>query len=156
MGICLQLLKLGKRARIQGRDTGKTLIALITKSGCEDTVGLVEWLAEYREAELRKLEKAKASESSKDLLQDKVDTIIALTEGYKFVAEVVEAIGKLFADDGPTQIVCSTVHKAKGLESDQVWMIMNSFRGGSIEEDNLYYVAVTRARKALRMIYKGK
>ena len=50
----------------------------------------------------------------------------------------------------------STVHKAKGLEADNVYILatdrMPHPKGGS-EENNICYVAITRAKKTL--LYVG-
>jgi ATP-dependent exoDNAse (exonuclease V) beta subunit len=41
------------------------------------------------------------------------------------------------------------------LERDRVWVLTETFkRGRNEEEDNLWYVAVTRARKDLRLVEK--
>jgi DNA helicase-2/ATP-dependent DNA helicase PcrA len=56
------------------------------------------------------------------------------------------------------RVACSTVHAAKGLERDVVWMVGDTFRvlpgnkPRDREERNLYYVAVTRAKRELRIV----
>ena len=58
-------------------------------------------------------------------------------------------------------IVLSSVHKAKGLEADRVWVLepglLGLRRGKQSEEQyqqelNLTYVTVTRARRELRFV----
>ena len=50
--------------------------------------------------------------------------------------------------------MCSSTHKAKGLERHRVWMLADTYRpGGSQEEKNLYYTACTRARSSLFLAY---
>ena len=48
-------------------------------------------------------------------------------------------------------VVCSSVHKAKGLEWNRVCLVESSFKNREAEgeEANIYYVAVTRAKKIL-------
>ena len=88
------------------------------------------------------------------VLKDKVECIWWLTEGAKTVDEVLSKIERLFSDkDEKERIQLSTTHRAKGLERDRVWMLKNTYkRGASIEEDNLVYVALTRARRDLRLV----
>ena len=48
--------------------------------------------------------------------------------------------------------VCSSVHKAKGLEADQVFVLAETLYakfGKRSEEENIAYVAITRAKKSL-------
>lgn len=49
------------------------------------------------------------------------------------------------------RIVCSTIHKAKGLEAGRVFILTDTFRkdATSIEEANIRYVAITRAQREL-------
>jgi superfamily I DNA/RNA helicase len=49
-------------------------------------------------------------------------------------------------------VVLSSVHKAKGLERDRVWLLEESFRRSGGEEDNIRYVAITRAKRDLRLV----
>jgi DNA helicase-2/ATP-dependent DNA helicase PcrA len=68
------------------------------------------------------------------------------------------------ADDGEGKVVLSTIHQAKGLEWDAVFvmhMTQGAFPnkrallddGGLEEERRLFYVAVTRARRDLTLTY---
>jgi superfamily I DNA/RNA helicase len=67
----------------------------------------------------------------------------------------------LFVDDKgfnkPT-VVLSSVHKAKGLEWNRVFLISKTFRvtKGEDEEANIYYVAVTRAKQELVFVSEDK
>ena len=111
----------------------------------------------YRGQERKKVEvskKIRDKEAAYEVIDDKVDTILSLTEGVGTVSEMSARMDKLFADDGPPRVICSTVHRAKGLESDRVWMLADTFRplGVSVEEDNVRYVAVTRAMRSLRLV----
>lgn len=61
--------------------------------------------------------------------------------------------------DGPKYISFSTVHKAKGLEADRVFLLKQSFeryqerdREPPQEELNIEYVAITRAKKHLTWV----
>lgn len=156
MSMCLKFLKRGVRARIQGRDVGKSIMTLVRKSKMDDVPGLCEYLVTYRNNELNRLTAAGGDERAIDALYDKVDTIIALTEGLTTTSELEGRINRLFADSGDGQIMLSSVHKAKGLESERVWTLADTFRGGKTEEDNIKYVAITRAKKQLASVYKDE
>jgi superfamily I DNA/RNA helicase len=54
----------------------------------------------------------------------------------------------------PVSIMCSTVHRAKGLESENVFLLEGTFKGlleqdEEGEEQNIVYVAVTRSKQRL-------
>ena len=71
-----------------------------------------------------------------------------------------EKLRQLFGDAEQDElIVCSTVHRAKGLERDCVWVLRDTFGYPDPKpwqdrwsEENIWYVAVTRARRQLRSV----
>ena len=74
------------------------------------------------------------------------------------IKDLKETIEKLFndvADDN--KVILSTTHKAKGLERDRVFILADTYRksGAGGEEDNLFYVAITRCKKELFFIRKA-
>lgn len=158
VGICLDLLQRGKRARVVGRDIGRQLVALLDaaeKAGAADVPALVSWIDAWRTAEVERLE-AREPPGNADPVYDRADCVIAMTEGARTIQDVRGRIVELFTDD-PSQgeIVLSSTHKAKGLEWQTVWMLADTYRlGQSTEEDNLYYVAVTRAISKLVLVSK--
>lgn len=151
---CLALLKAGTPANIQGKDLGKSMISLIKKSKAKDVDAFLGWLAEYEAMEVERLIKSKREPS---VLQDKMDCLRALCEGVKELDGVKANINKLFYDGGDTnRVILSTTHKAKGLERDRVFMLTDTYKPGkNIEEDNLTYVAYTRAKKELYLVSKA-
>ena len=68
------------------------------------------------------------------------------------VGGIIEEIKRVFDNNDKGEIMLSTVHKAKGLEADNVYVLaterMPHPKGGS-EENNICYVAITRAKKNL-------
>ena len=86
-------------------------------------------------------------------LQDNVDTINTLAETVSSVEELTRKLEMLFNDEtGAASVMCSTVHKAKGLEADRVWILEDTLKSGGLEEENIRYVAYTRARKELCLV----
>ena len=154
---CLALLKAKIPANIQGRDMGKTLSALIKKSGSKNVDTFLEWLVDYEAMEVERLLKAKRDSS---VVSDKVECLRVLCEGTRSLDDVKDNIDKLFKDGNDyDRVILSSTHKAKGLERDRVFMLRDTYRngrkpdkGGGQEEDNLAYVAITRAKKELYLV----
>jgi len=72
--------------------------------------------------------------------------------------EVKDNIDRLFKDgDDKNRVILSTTHKAKGLERDRVFMLDGTYRRGkdTREENNLVYVAWTRAKNELYLVTKS-
>ena len=152
VGLCLRMLREGRRAHIQGRDIGAGLKAFVKKSGAFTVDALRRHATQWRDAEVKRLtEKGRST----DAVEDKTLTILALSDGAASVDDVVSRIERLFADgDDRNRVTLSTTHKAKGLERDRVWMLADTYRKRpGAEEENLTYVAITRARKELVMVY---
>ena len=54
------------------------------------------------------------------------------------------------------RITASSIHKAKGLEWDRVFLLKDTCKQGkSLEEDNIAYVGITRPRTTLFLVGKG-
>lgn len=151
IGMCLAMLKAHIPANIQGRDLGKSLLSMIKKSKARDVDSFLGWLGEWRNLEVDRLVKAKRDSS---VVEDKAECLRVLCEGAKEVSELKSNIDKLFYDgDDKNRVILSTTHKAKGLERDRVFMLSKTYkRGKSTEEDNLWYVACTRAKSELYMV----
>jgi len=153
VGLCLGFLREGRRASVQGRDIGASLISLVKKSQAktvEDLTGYVQvWGA-------RECDRLRKKEMDTQSVEDRVETFQALCEDAQSVAEVLARIEALFSDqDDSARIVLSTTHKAKGLERDRVFVLRDTYaRKQTTEEMNMLYVAVTRAKKALWYVRK--
>lgn len=64
------------------------------------------------------------------MVQDQAETLMVLSEDAQTVQEVEQTIERIFTDTGPNaqRILCSSVHKAKGLESKRVFLLDWTFR----------------------------
>lgn len=152
--LCLWALQCGIRATIQGKDIGRALAAMIRRAERDDVVEALAWLRSWVTDEARRLDAAGQSDAVEGL-RDRLDCLVALSEGCRSVGDVCRRIDALFSDDGEARLVFSSVHKAKGLEADVVYLLAPTFfmrRGDPREERNLYYVAVTRARRELVIV----
>jgi superfamily I DNA/RNA helicase len=151
--VAMQLIREGKRADIAGRDIGaglKTLIRKISK-GVYTVVDFQDAVDAWEAKEVVRLTRLKF-ENRITAVRDQAETLQVLSEGAESIGAIEQRITMLFNDDGPNaaKILCSSVHKAKGLESNRVFLLDWTFRDGKDkEEDNIRYVAVTRARHEL-------
>jgi len=147
--LCLDLLKRKVPATIQGRDIMGQLMGLVERSGCEDTDCLLEWLREYEREELRKLIKADADEDVVNALRDRVECLRVLAPEHELCEDLLAHLDEVFTDrDDDSKVTLSSVHRAKGLERDRVFLLAGTFREGG-QEDNIRYVAMTRAKTEL-------
>lgn len=114
---------------------------------------LNKW-CEKQQSELTKKEKW----SKLAAVEDKFETIKMLAVGHSTVSQMLETLARLFLPgNGP---VLSSIHRAKGLEADRVFIIAPELMPSKYaklpwmqeQEKNLYYVAVTRAKKELYFI----
>ncbi len=116
---------------------------------CADLIDRVDkWALERT----NKLMEAGQEEESKKIL-DRVSSLRALANNCADVQELQKKIGRLMkAKDSRTQVTLTTAHKAKGLERDNVWLLMDTFELRNVEDENVYYVAATRARNELNLV----
>lgn len=151
---CLALLRERIPANIQGRDVGQNLTGMIRKSKQKEVDSFLEWLGEYSKMEVGRMIKLKRDPT---IIQDKVGCLEVLCEGASSLNEVRENIDKLFRDgDDKNRVILSTTHKAKGLERDRVFMLEGTYKRGTDqrEENNIIYVAWTRAKNELYLVTK--
>ena len=158
----LDLIRQGKKAVILGRDIGKNLMALLRKVQRKSkAVGLHEtlWkLREYADAECAKLyvaDKAMRAQS----LRDRVDTIVALSDGCMTIGALEAKMREVFSDE-QQGVSFSTVHKAKGLEANRVFILEPGLmphpaakkEWEQIEELHVKYVAGTRSKAEMYFV----
>ena len=163
--VCLELIRGGKKAFVRGKEFGREVLKLLGRfeidakskfALCTDPVKalrlLSKELAKMREREVINLQlpKEKGSAAKTAKLLETCELLAAFVEGSKSTIDLRDKIEATFSDvPHPDAIVCSSVHKAKGLEADHVFLLGATFSRGSDEEDNICYVAATRAKKAL-------
>ena len=148
-----------KKAIIKGSDIGIHLIELIGK------INNIDKLKTFWEHELVSFRKDLKSDgvinpnehSAYTALEDKVTTLLFLARLSNSIPDLKAKISAIFTDE--IQGIClSTIHKIKGLESNRVFIVRpdllplpNVRSWQYLQEMNLCYVAITRAR--LELIY---
>lgn len=155
LGLCLELIAAGKPACVKGRDLVKRLVTLIErlqKRGGD----LAQNAAQWGQEQMSKLKPE--DDGGRQEVRDQMEVIAFLWHRYGTVQAMIQTINQLFKDDISNSVVCSTVHRVKGLEADRIFILTETFKGdfflptGNLESDNLKYVAVTRAKKELYLI----
>jgi len=164
--LAMRMLKARIPVRIMGRDSvGKQLIEFIESMEAWTIDELETKLAAYREREVKKaLEKN--DEGKVEAICDRIDAIRALMSGLgennRTVKALIDVLKDLF-NEAKVATTLATIHKSKGLEARTVYWL-NRSQCPSVyarqpwqlkQEDNLCYVAATRAKVSLRMIEEG-
>lgn len=152
---CFQMIRSGKKAIIRGRDIGKGLVTFIKKFDTNDIGDLFYQMREYRDTEMVKLLQAEKNTSAQ-ILDDKVQTVIAVSENCETVSDIISKIEDIFTDKREG-VVFSTVHKAKGLEATNVFILKSELMPHPmatkdwqiLQERHIKYVAFTRAKARL-------
>lgn len=159
--LCMELLREKRPAMIVGVDIGDRFLSLIRRSKARKVDELEAWIGAWCKKECDRLE-AKGRDTKQ--VQDTAACILTLCEGAEKLSEVLSRIKTMFTDtDENAKIVLSSTHRAKGLEKDRAfmlrWTYMRETSDGEkqsaaarLEEENLFYVAVTRARKELVLV----
>jgi superfamily I DNA/RNA helicase len=165
---CLELIRGRVHARVRGRDIGAAMGRLVR---AVERVHGYTWpefprcLAEYVDAQVAHLVARDASPARIDALRDQQEAILVCYEAAQAqsAGELSVYIEGLFDDTKPA-VTLSTVHRAKGLENDRVFILepdklplrwKNQQPWEYQQELNLKYVALTRAKHALYFVEEG-
>jgi DNA helicase II / ATP-dependent DNA helicase PcrA len=157
--VAFSLLRSGVKAIIRGRDIGKGLSALIRKSKATNAEDMYDWLIRWRDEAVQRAYRLQAEEKIQNI-NDQYDTLVAIGEGCKTVDEVAHNCEMLFSDENEG-VVLSTIHRAKGLEANNVFILRPDLLPHPAaktevqinQERNLRYVAITRSKENLTWVY---
>lgn len=152
--VCLSFIRKGVPANIQGRDVGLNLLNMIKNSKTNSVDKFLAYLSKWEIKEIARLTRErKGIEAAKD----RAECLRALCDGVTSLKDVKDNINKLFADtDDYGRVLCSTIHRAKGMERDNVFILKSTLFGTDLESDNIRYVAITRSKKSLFFVEKDK
>lgn len=172
VGVCIKLIAKNVSAKVLGREIGASLIKLVEGAMEKgDDIDTPDWNSFPDRLRLHvgvirdKLSRQVNMEQQIELLNDKQDCIETCYRSPEFktgnMREFIAGIERLFDNNKSTITLC-TVHKAKGLEADNVFIIQdkngkeciplirkNQARWELDQEINIGYVATTRAKKAM-------
>jgi len=156
LGLCMTLIRAGTPATILGRNIGVQIQDLIKQSKAPTIDLLITWAIKYEQNQRARLEKL-GHDDSIGPLADRVNCLVTIAKEFDSIVALQSHLDSLFsvadASRFEAKVVLSSVHKAKGLEADNVFLIADTFnRGRCEEEDNLFYVAATRAKQTLYFV----
>lgn len=167
VSVAMSLLRAGKRTKIAGRDIGRGLTTLVRKLRGNSVPDFLRKVEAWKDRETQRLDsKFRGRQDSATYqgrlegIRDQAEMLSSLADGARNVDEIVARIEALFTDDGLGDaglIVCSSIHKAKGREAGRVFILKDTLRPGTnVEEDNICYVAVTRAKHTLTFVTRAE
>lgn len=150
------LILQGKSAYILGRDMTKGLINAVKKITSNERMGSEEFIDLLKQDyafQYNKLVQAEKFNQANNL-EDKHECLLILSSKADTVGGIIAEIKRVFDNNDKGEIMLSTVHKAKGLEADNVYILATERMPhpkatNPKEERNICYVAITRAKKNL-------
>ena len=168
VALCMRYISMGIKAYVKGRDIGANLVNLLKKTKRNSILEALERLRRDLDKIAQKVkatthctdEEVRENEAYR-AMEDKIGALEMLSDGCADVMELITRIENIFSDDAGSGICLSTVHKAKGLEADRVFIVCpEKFYLKSCmmvpwmaeQERNLEYVAITRAKHYLGYI----
>jgi len=157
--VAMSLLQNKIPCHIEGRDIGIGLNKIINQlaSKNEPSDKLIAAIDNWRQQKEEKLHRdGKKAKIPK--IRDQADSIIAVATSVSTVRETTRKIDDLFGKN-ISALTLSTVHKAKGKEWRHVYILGqigsrdNEYSSSSsLEEENIQYVAITRALESLEYL----
>lgn len=163
---CLKLWVENKRAYVKGKDVGAALIAFVSPLKKFDIPTALEKIEKKRQKVEEKLRR-KFPYYDLDKIPDyvafldKKKAVEFLAGNSQSVEEIIEKAKKMFSDvTHENAVTLSSVHKAKGLESDRVFILEPQLlpwpnvknEEQTQQEKNVEYVAITRAKTHLEYV----
>ena len=168
-----EFIRMGKKCKIRGKDIGLNLKKLVESVHQEKLnanlsddgvfIRLYDKFFDERDKIIRRTGLDLPTVMNMSIISNKLDMIRALevlSEDIETSEELVNKIKEMFSDKKTNGISLSTIHKAKGLEANNVYIACRSLMPSKSatqpweieQERNLMYVAYTRAKNKLSFI----
>lgn len=154
-GLAMQAIVANRPVRMLSNFT-ETLRNFIKSFKARDLASLLSKVDAWTDAEIAKAEE-RGFQGKIAFLSDKRECVHALAAGARDTEQVLEALERLTQSrNGP---ILATIHKAKGLEAPIVYILERtlipskfaSTEAALMQEENLLYVAITRAQHSLNI-----
>ena len=173
MQVYIDLIKQGKKCFIRGKDIGLNMKNAVKTTGMDTLnvkldkdgvfVRLYDELFDAINDIMGKYNVTYADAVETSFVARKLDIIKALetlSNNINTSKELIDKISDIFSDKKKGGISLSTIHKAKGLEANNVYIVCNSLMPSEMakkdweieQEYNLMYVAYTRAKNILGFV----
>jgi hypothetical protein len=156
--LAMDLVQANKQVKIRGIEIGENLSGIV--KGSKPSVDNFEAnLAAYQKKRLEKI-----NGDSAEIFKDKIQAILHFWRTYKDdvvdIQSFLDRLNLTFANTFDTDsIILSTVHKAKGSEAKNVFILecnklpcLGAKGWQNEQEINLQYVALTRAKEGLYLV----
>jgi DNA helicase-2/ATP-dependent DNA helicase PcrA len=156
----MELIKIGVKAKIKGREIGDNLIHMLKKTNAT----IMEKAVKQFDKDLiminikLKQKRVRRPEFHPKYVNhvERVEIIKIIGQGMIMVKDVIKRIESIFTDDREG-VMLSTIHKSKGLEANRIFVICKELMPSKfattedelLQEENLKYVLRTRAKKSL-------
>ncbi len=162
VSVAYRLISSGRGCRILGREIGAGLVGLIEQQKTSDLDEMLDRLAAWAEKETTRFIK-KGEEQRADAIRDRVECIEIISDALgsqeRSTKVLISKIETMFSDQDTNLLTLCTIHKAKGKEWPTVAILRPDLMPAKFarqtwqmeQEDNLCYVAATRAQS--RLIY---
>ncbi|MBH8577958.1 ATP-dependent helicase [Nostocaceae cyanobacterium CENA369] len=166
VSLCIRLIGRGIKATVKGKDIGESLkkeLDEIAKMRGYTFKSFNDAVQAYKQI---KVQQYQGLDNEEQLIENLTDKLQAITTIYQSQPQAVGIddlkyyIDQLFSDDN-SPITLSTCHKAKGLESERIFiykpndlpMTWRDQQDWQLEqEENLLYVALTRSKSELFIV----
>lgn len=159
VSLTFKLIALGVPARMRGRDIAAGLCAVVMKiSKKTKWASVLDGIAKWCDKEQTRC--AENDDEAREMVRDKAEVLklfVTEAEGY---TDMCDAIDGLFSDDR-AGVWLSSVHRAKGLEADRVFILQYDrielgcrLEWQRKQERHLHYVALSRAKTTLILGHK--
>lgn len=170
VSLCIQLIARRIPAKVKGRDIGAALAKDVQQIAEQPGFKMKKFpeFAErwFKKREVKLLSRKSTNEQTITALWDRFNGLMACYEAFdsKTALDLAKSIQDLFADQ-QRSVMLSTIHRAKGLEADRVWLLgadkmpfhFKSMQDWELyQEECLHYVALTRAKRELYLVEAPK
>ena len=157
----------GQKMYFRGEELGKNLITAIDCAGGETVEEIKENLKRQAVSLWRYITETTGEDPKESVYDKRIVSLMDTIKTMENLPKTVDSrrmldkfISEIFSDEGMDGIQLSTIHRAKGLEADNVYIICPSLIPSKLakmewqktEERHLQYVMCTRPKKTLNFV----